>query len=343
MKRSFIHTVRKQFVKSKSHFSLFTLSFFTLLLSSCYAPPQHIILDTAESAADSTSQRLSRPYGIGYNLVVNADSLLLLDERPMHWSEGVTERTDSLWLKKHNQLVIAAMTTIPEDSVDSVWVKVARDQETMGWLHESDLLQATTPEDPISKFIHFFSSSHVLWFLIVMAVAAAIALAHVLRRQRFRMIHLDDIPSIYPTLLTITLTIGAWLYALIQHSYPQMWVFFYFHPTLNPFSQPLLLCAFLCSVWALFLLSLAAIDDIMKMLSGAASFLYLLSLLAVCMVLYLGISLTPLTLSALLSIAYIVFALYRYIRFARPRYLCGRCRQRLQQKGVCPYCGAIND
>ena len=200
-----------------------------LFLTSCYNPPQYIILDTAESAADSTSQRLSRPYGIGYNLVVNADSLLLLDERPMHWSEGVTDHTDSLWLRKHNQLVIAAMTTIPEDSVDSVWVKVARDQETMGWLHESDLLHATAPDDPISLFILFFSNGHVLWFLMFMAVAAAVALVHLVRHKRFRMIHLDDIPTIYPTLLTITLTMAAWLYALIQHSAPQMWVAFYFH------------------------------------------------------------------------------------------------------------------
>ena len=315
--------------------------FFCLFFSSCYSPPQHIILDTPDT--DSTAQRLSRPYGIGYNLQVHADSLLLVEDRPMHWSEGVAESSDSIWLRKHNELVIAAMTTIPEDSVDSVWIKVARDQETMGWLHESDLLEATTPDDPISKFIHFFSSSHVLWFLVVMAVAAAIALAHVLRRQRFRMILLDDIPSIYPTLLTVTLTVAAWLYALIQDAYPQMWVYFYFHPTLTPFSQPFLLCAFLCSVWALFLLSLAVIDDVLKQLSTGPAILYMLALLAVCMVDYLVISLTPLVLAALLALAYIVFALYRYIRFARPRYLCGRCHAKLRNKGRCPRCGAMND
>ena len=314
-----------------------------ILLSSCYNPPQHIILDTAESAADSTVQRLSRPYGVGYNLLVDADSLLLLEDRPMHWSEGATTDTDSAWLQKHNQIVIAAMTTIPEDSVDSVWVKVARDQDTMGWLHESDLLRSTTPDDPISQFIHFFSNGHVLWFLIVMAVAAAIALVHLVRRKRFRMIHLDDIPSIYPTLLTTTLTTSAWLYALIQHSAPQMWVTFYFHPTLNPFSQPSLLCIFLCSVWALFLLSIAVLDDVFRLLRGTEAILYLLGLLAVSMTIYLVISLTPIALAAILGIAYIVFAFYHYIIYARARYLCGRCHQRLQQKGKCPYCGAINE
>ncbi len=314
-----------------------------LLFTSCYAPPQHIVLDTAEASTDSTAQRLSRPYSIGYNLLVNSDSLLLVEDRPMHWSEGVGDTSDTLWLQQHNQIVIAAMTIIPEDSVDSVWIKVARDQSTMGWLHESDLLQATTPDDPISQFIHFFSDSHVFWFLVVMAVAAIIAMVHLLRRQRFRMIHFDDIPTIYPTLLTCTLVLSTWLYALIQHSAPQMWVQFYYHPTMNPFEQPLLLCTFLCTVWGLFLITLATLDDVLKMLPSTAALLYFLSLLAVCMVLYLVISLTPIHVSALISVVYIPLALYRYFTYARPRYLCGRCHHRLQQKGVCPYCGAIND
>ena len=313
-----------------------------ITLSSCYAPPQHIILDASDSG-DSNAPQLSRPYGVGYNLQVEADSLLLVEDRPMHWSEGVAESSDSFWVTRHNPLVIAAITTIPEDSVDSVWIKVARDQSTMGWLHESDLLDATTPDDPISRFIYFFSSRHVLWFLVVTALATIFALMRLVRRQRFRMILFDDIPSIYPTLLTQTLALSAVLYAVIQHVMPQTWAFFYFHPTLNPFSQPPLLCLFLCTVWALFFLALASVDDVVKMLPASGAALYLLSLLAVCAVIYLCVSLLPVSLAILLSLAYFFFTFYRYFFYARPRYLCGRCRQRLQQKGRCPYCGAIND
>ena len=43
----------------------------------------------------------------------------------------------------------------PADSVDSVWVKVARDQETMGWVHEKELLEKVVPVDSVSQFIHF--------------------------------------------------------------------------------------------------------------------------------------------------------------------------------------------
>ena len=322
-------------------FLLILLLFF---FSSCYNSPQHIILENPEATTtDSSAMQLSRPYGVGYNLLVHADSLLLVEDRPMHWSEGVAESSDSQWVRQKERIVIAALTVIPEDSIDSVWVKVARDQFTMGWMHETDLLEGTSPDDPISLFIRFFSNSHVLWFLIVMSAVAAIVLLRVMRRQRFRAILFDDIPSIYPTLLTSTLALSALLYAFIQHYHPQMWVQFYYHPTLNPFSQPMLLCLFLCTVWALFLLMLTVVDDVLKLLSPVEALLYLFSLLGVCMVLYLMISLFPILLAATLCLAYILFALYRYLKYARALYLCGRCHKKLQHKGVCPYCGAINE
>ena len=207
------------------HFSLFIIHCsFVIALAitsvSCYNAPQHIILDGAEPA-DSTIAQLSRPYGIGYNLRVHADSLLLVEDRPMHWSEGAVKSSDSLWIRRNDAIVIAALTVIPEDSVDSVWAKVARDQFTMGWLHESDLLQASCPDDPISQFIYFFSDGHVLWFLAVTGIALIIVVIHILRRQRFRMLLLDDIPSIYPTILASTLALSALLYAFIQQDIPQ--------------------------------------------------------------------------------------------------------------------------
>lgn len=315
-----------------------------LFLSACYNPPQYILLAPQDGEqADSASAALSRPYGIGYNLLVHADSLLLVGERPMHWSEGVAESSDSLWLQRHDAIVIAALTVIPEDSIDSVWVKVARDQVTMGWLHESSLLEATVPHDPISQFILFFSNGHVLWFLIVLALVVLALVIRRLLRQPFRMVLVDDIPSVYPTLLTCTLAVSAILYAFIQHDAAQMWAQFFYHPTLNPFSQPTLLCAFLLSVWLLMLLSIAVIDDVLRSLSSLDAALYLFSLLGICMVLYLVLSLPPVQLALLLGIAYIALAVYRYWFFARPLYLCGRCHGKLRRKGVCPYCGAVNE
>lgn len=330
-----------------NNFSLFIIHCsFVIALAitsvSCYNAPQHIILDGAEPA-DSTIAQFSRPYGIGYNLRVHADSLLLVEDRPMHWSEGAVKSSDSLWIHRNDAIVIAALTVIPEDSVDSVWAKVARDQFTMGWLHESDLLQASCPDDPISQFIYFFSDGHVLWFLAVTGIALIIVVIHILRRQRFRMLLLDDIPSIYPTILASTLALSALLYAFIQQDIPQQWVQFFYHPTLNPFSQPPLLCAFLCTTWALLLLSITVVDDTLKLLPTPEALLYLFSLLAICMVIYLVLSLLPALLALPVGLAFIALAFYRYWTRARARYLCGRCHRKIHHKGPCPYCGAINE
>ncbi|MCR4993827.1 MAG: zinc ribbon domain-containing protein [Bacteroidales bacterium] len=320
------------------------------LLSSCYNPPQHIILSPAlgewvdSVAVDSASQRLKRPYGIGFNFVVHADSLLLQEERPMHWCQGVAETSDSLWVWKNNPLVVAAIIVIPEDCVDSVWVKVARDQYTMGWTHERDLLTCATPDDPISWFINHFSDYHTLWLLGILAMVLVILLLYLRHHHHVRAVLFDDIPSAYPTFLTIMLVCSAWLYAYIQEFEPQHWVTFYFSPTLNPLSQPSALCVFLFTVWGLLLLGIASVENAFELLSPLDALLYLLALAGICSVLYMLVSLTAWSWWChLICLAYIVMALYRYFRFARARYYCGNCHRKLQHKGVCPYCGVVNE
>ncbi len=316
----------------------------TLAVVACYNAPQQIILTTEPEVSDSTSQQLQRPYGVGYNLVVRADSLLLQEDRPMHWCQGVAETSDSLWVFRSDAIVVAAITVIPEDCIDSVWVKVARDQFTMGWTHEHDLLSAAQPDDPISAFISFFSDNHVLWFLVVVGCVVVTLTLLAIKRWRIRMVLLDDIPSAYPTFLTLALVCSAWLYAYIQYYQPQQWVEFYFHPTLNPLSQPPVLCAFLFTVWALVLLTAVSVESAFEYLKPLDALLYLLSLLGVCVVIYLVVSLTAWTwVCHLLCLGYFLFALYRYFRYARARYYCGDCHRKLQHKGKCPYCGAINE
>lgn len=311
----------------------------------CGSSSQPIILNAVETeVTDSSTSQLQRPYGVGYNLVVHSDSLLLQEDRPMHWCQGVAETSDSLWVMHGEQIVVAAITVIPEDCVDSVWVKVARDQSTMGWTHEHDLLADAWPDDPISYFINIFSSQHVFWFVVVLACMLAMIELLLWHRRRVRMVLVNDIPSAYPTFLTVVLVVAAWLYAYIQHYVPHLWVQFYFNPTLNPLSQPFVLCAFLFCVWAMVLLALASIENAFSLLAPLDAVLYLFGLLGVCIVIYLIVSLTAWSwLCHVLCLAYIAVALYRYFRFARARYFCGNCQRKLQQKGKCPYCGAIND
>lgn len=322
---------------------------FALLLASCYGPHRQDsslqeALAEAALEGDSLGAELARPYGIGYNLLVDADSLLLLEDRPAHWSEGAVASSDSLWLRRYDAVVVAAFLVIPEDSTDSVWVKVARDQLTMGWLHERELLTCCYPDDPISAFIRAFSMRHALWFWLVIAATAVLVGVRLVRRQRTHVVHLLDIPSAYPTLLLLTLAASALLYGHIQHACPAVWVNFYFHPTLNPLSQPPLLCAFLLSVWLLLLLVIASVDNVVSYLRPLAACIYLFVLAGSAMAVYLIFSWTAATpLGYLLFAAYAAVSLYRYWHLARARYICGSCGAKMRSKGVCPRCGVVNE
>ncbi|MCR5181149.1 MAG: zinc ribbon domain-containing protein [Bacteroidaceae bacterium] len=288
----------------------------------------------------------SRPYTVGYNFRVHSDCLLLQEDRPMHWCQGVAQSSDSIWVFHDNHLVVAAIIVIPEDCVDSVWVKVARDQVTMGWTHESDLLAAASPDDPISQFIRVFSGKHVYWFFIfIFAAILALAVSY-LRHRRISLLHFHDIPSAYPMLLTSTLAIATTIYSYIQLYTPSDWVFFYFHPTLNPLVQPLALCLFLCCVWLLLLLTIAVMNTAFSLLRFGEAIVYLLTLLALCALLYLVLMFSAkwsLTLTYVLCGLYILLATIHYFRHVRAHYLCGRCGAKMRSKGRCPHCGAIND
>lgn len=107
----------------------------------------------------------------------------------------IPEAGDSFIVYKNDPLVVAQIEVIPEDSVDSIWVKVARDQLTQGWIHESKLLEKVVPDDPISQGIHLFSNSHVLATVTLLIVALAAWLTRRMRRQRFHIVHFDDIAS----------------------------------------------------------------------------------------------------------------------------------------------------
>ena len=219
---------------------------------------------------------------------------------------------DTIILRKHDRLVVADIKTVPADSIDSVWVKVARDQLTFGWVHESDLLANVSPDDPISQFIDFFSDSHLLIFLgFCVLVGGAYGLRRLMRKGA-RIVHFNDIPSFYPTLLCLLVAFSAVLYSSIQLFAPESWRHFYYHPSLNPYALPWHLGLFVTSVWAIVIVAIATIDDVRHHLPFGQAILYLGGLAAVCAVDYVIFSLTTLYyIGYPLLIAYIVFALYR--------------------------------
>lgn len=298
----------------------------TLLLSSCYYQEEDTTL-----------------YAVGDNFELSVDSLSLQSSQPLH-NMPVDTACEQLSVYLGDQLVVAETLVIPEDPVDSVWVKLARDQFTMGWTHQRDFLESVVPDDPISRFIHLFSIRHLGFFAILFAISLIALLYQVFSRKQPHVFFLRDILSPYPTFLLITLAVSALLYGGIQHYVPETWTLYYYHPTLNPFGLPLILSLFLCSAWILLVLAIATIEEVHRLLPAGEAALYLLSLLGCCILCYLVFTLAALS----PGVSYILFALFilvlvlRYLRNSRACFLCGSCGKRLQRLGKCPHCGAEN-
>ena len=288
------------------------------MLTACYnrKPVTSEALELTEAQMDSLSFYSTHHYTQNFNFLVKADSLhLKYDPNSSVSPEFIDENTlavDSVTFFRGDHIVVADIKTIPSDSIDSVWVKVARDQVAMGWVRESELLPAVTPDDPISVFIDTFSNKHLLFFLALLVLVGSAYGLRKLHSQNAYIIHFNDIPSYYPTVLAVLVAASATFYSSIQLFGPETWRHFYYHPTLNPFVVPFHLQLFLMSVWAIVIMTIATIDDVRHHLSLSDAVLYLLGLAGVCAVLYVVFSITTLYyIGYPLLVAYIVFAFSR--------------------------------
>lgn len=308
---------------------------------SCYNPSERT--PDAWSMADkrqldSISFFTTHHYSQNYNFLVKSDTLHLVcqapDELPF----------DSAIVFRGDRVVVADIMVMPSDTIDSVWVKIARDQATQGWLRECVLLPHVEPDDPISQFIDIFSDIHLLIFLALLVIVLAAYGIRSLMRRNALIVHFNDIHSFYPTLLAVIVASSAVFYSTIQLVEPETWRHFYFHPSLNPFVLPLHLGLFITSVWAIVIVAIATIDDVVRRLSPTDAMMYLFGLSAVCAADYVLFSISTLYyIGYPLLVAYIVFAVLRYWKYSRSCFLCGNCGAEIQSKGVCPECGAINE
>lgn len=280
-------------------------------------------------------------YAQNYNFVVKSDSITLLKQQPEELLSKMT--IDSFAIRKNAHIVVADIKILSEDPNDSVWIEVASDQYEFGWIHESVLLKSVVPDDPISQFILMFSDVHLLIFLIIISLIAGGYVIYRLRRRNVKIVHFDDIDSFYPTLLAIIVAASATFYSSIQLFAPDTWRCFYFHPTLNPFALPPILAVFLISVWSMMIILIATIDDVYHKLPPTAATLYLCRLAAVCAANYIIFSVSTLYyIGYVILVAYIYYAISKYIRNNYFKYVCGNCGTKLHNKGRCPRCGAIN-
>lgn len=209
-----------------------------ILMACQYPSPVTSSEDMPQKTRDSVNYLVERHYTLNSNFEVTSDSLML-QQLPL---------VDVLPVFKGERLVVAEFMIQPADSVDSVWVKVARDQETMGWVHEKELLEKVVPVDSVSQFIHFFSNSHTIAFFIILGFFGIWYVHRAIRRQKLQLIWLNDIDSVFPTVLSWLVATAATLYASIQHFVPGTWEQFYYNPSLNPFSLPFILSLFMFNI-----------------------------------------------------------------------------------------------
>ena len=291
---------------------------------------------------DSFAFRVKHHYSEGFNFVVNKDTLMLLRQQP----EEIVNKleTDSFPVTKGKPLVVADIRILPNDTIDSVWVRVATEDSAFGWAREKQLLNAVDPDTPISQFISLFSNTHLLIFLVIISLIGLSYLMRKIMKRNANIVHFNDINSFYPTLLAIIVATSATFYASIQLFAPETWREFYFHPSFNPFSQPLLLNIFLLLVWAMLLVAIAVVDDVRRLLRTNDAFMYLSGLVAICAVDYIIFSvLTLYYIGYLLLLAYIYYAIHIWIKLSSDTYECGNCGARLHRKGRCPHCGVMNE
>ena len=307
-----------------------------LLLSACrYAAPQLDDDTLTPAMRDSLVYLQEHHYTLGSNFEVYADSVDLV----------CLPLRDCYSRLRHGQRVVVAEFAIhPADSVDSVWVKLAHTQEVQGWMRECELKQTLVPTDILSQCIYLFSRTHASYFVIVCALFMAYGLLRIVRRKQLKIVYFDDIDSFYPLLLCLLLSTSATLYETMQVFAPDTWEHFYYNPTLSPLHVPLLLGAFLVSLWLILILLLAVLDELFRQLSPALALFYLLGLATVCIFCYFFFIWTT---RIYLGYPLLLLFVWQFVRRMRttlrtPLYRCGRCGHRLTAKGICSRCGAEN-
>lgn len=289
-----------------------------LMLSSCYhrhnSHQQHAaMVEYSDRQLDSISFSTTHHYTNKYNFLVFKDSLELMRQQPEEYISGL--KVDTFAVEKNHLLVVTDIRMVPQDSIDSVWVQLATENNDFGWVRESKLLRRVVPDDPISEFIMTFSNVHLLIFLVVIVVITMAYLVRKVFHSNGKIVHFNDIDSPYPVTLVLLVSISAAFYGWIQSFEPEMWRHFYFHPSLNPFAVPHLLGVFLALVWAVLIVALACVDEVYHRLTFGEGLLYLGGLAGVCALDYIIFSVLSLYyIGYVLLFAYIYFAIKTYRR-----------------------------
>ena len=263
--------------------------------------PDSVLLNMSPQQIDSLIFRLTHHYSTNFNFVVKTDSIMLIPR------EG--DVSDTCYVKDGELIAVAAVS----NHIDTLWVKVAHDQNTMGWIAESELLRHSSPDDPISEILYALSGSRGIWMSIFAAIGLSAFFVKRRKNNKMRLFSLEQMQSPYPSLFLALIAAMALLYSTVQNFVPEYWQEYYFHPSLNPLMLPPIMAMLVVLVWLLIITFLAVCDEVYHHFDVLDGALYIFELLGVGMIVYLVVSWTT-----IIFIGYLltpVFLHYLYTRY----------------------------
>lgn len=307
---------------------LFLLLTIAQVLPALGQEPDTLMLLTQEQA-DSLEFRLKHHYTNNFNFQVKADSLILVPQ--------ADEMADTCTVMRGDIIAVAKI----KKQNDTIWVKVARDQLTMGWVAEPDLLDAATPDDGISVIIDRLTGTRAIWMSSLLALGI-IAILIYSRRHKWKRITING--SGEALMLMLTVLGMAVIYTHIQTYSPEFWLEYYFHPTLNPLILPGIMSLLLTLAWAVVIIYVAFLISVYHNFYFVPGMKFIFQITGISMLLYLLVSLTStfigwytaLALAIIIAITIITV----YVRFLRHRYQCPVCGTLVHDKDTCPECGS---
>ena len=265
--------------------------------------PDSVLLNMSPQQIDSLVFRLTHHYSINFNFVVKADSIMLI---PREGDVG-----DTCYVKDGELIAVAAIS----NHIDTLWVKVAHDQRTMGWIAESELLKHSSPDDPISEILYALSGSRGIWMSILATIGLSAFFVKQRKNNRMRLFSLEQMQSPYPSMFLALIAVMAVLYSSVQNFVPEYWQEYYFHPSLNPLMLPPLMATLVVCVWLLIITFIAVCDEVYHHFDVLDGAIYIFELLGIGMIVYLAVSWTT-----IIFIGYLlapVFLHYLYVRNKR--------------------------
>lgn len=271
----------------------FILSLLFIIIAFCNSNAQNPFVSDSDSVAlidltptqkDSLLFRLKHHYSANFNFLVKSDSIMLVPR------EGDIIQ-DTCWVYK-NELIAVAEIKMMQDSIDSVWVKVAHDQYTMGWIPEKDLLGSAIPHDQISEMIYILTNSRAFWMTALILFGLLAYYLHRGESRQLYVLNFKEMRSVYPFIFVALVAIMASVYSSVQCFVPEYWQEYYYHPVLSPIGLPLIMAILLSLAWLVVIIFIAVIDEVYHHFYFVAGITYIFELLGIAMFSYLIISWT---------------------------------------------------